>query len=182
MDAARNAIDNAEQRLGLTILPTGSGAPTPIANNSVAALLAIAQERNMIVVFDAPPALTNAEGLQLAAIVDAVYVSALGRTKRSELRNLRIQLENVQADVAGALLNRTSRLNILPTGSTDVGSVSVPTGTPGGETWQRRDGLATVHNLDEAPPQASPRFAVVSDEEDADVIAERPIEPGDVGS
>ena len=184
LDAARTAIDNAEQRLGLTILPTGSGAPAPIANNSVAALLAIAHERSMIVVFDAPPALTNAEGLQLAAIVDAVYVvSAVGRTKRSELRDLRIQLENVQADLAGAVLNRTSRLNILPTGSADVGSVPVPSsGAPGGQTWRQGDGsLASVHNLEGGPAQASPRITVVPDEEEANIISERPIEPGDVG-
>ena len=181
LDAARTAIDNAEQRLGLTILPTGSGAPTPIANNSVAALLAIAQERNMIVVFDAPPALTNAEGLQLAAIVDAVYiVSAVGRTKRSELRDLRIQLENVQADVAGALLNRTSRLNILPTGSADVGSVVIPSGVAGGDSWQQREGMASVHKLDSDPAPPA-RMSVVSDEEEATIISEQPIEPGDVG-
>ena len=137
----------------------------------------------MIVVFDAPPALTNAEGLQLAAIVDAVYVvSAVGRTKRSELRDLRIQLENVQADLAGAVLNRTSRLNILPTGSADVSSVPVASsGAPGGQSWQQGDGgLASVHNLD-GPAQASPRITVVPDEEEANIISERPIEPGDVG-
>lgn len=186
LNAARTAIDGAEQRLGLTVLPTGSGAPTPIANNSIAALLAIAQERNMIVVFDAPPALTNAEGLQLAAIVDAVYVvSAVGRTKRSELRDLRIQLENVQADLAGAVINRTSRLNILPSGGAEVGAVSVPVGARAGEQWNPGGGgLASVHNLDDsATGQSPPRMSVVPLEEgdEAEVVAERPIEPGDVG-
>lgn len=187
LDAAREAIDGAEKRLpGLAILPTGSGAPTPIANNSIAALLAIAQERNMIVVFDAPPALTNAEGLQLAAIVDAVYVvSAIGRTKRSELRDLRIQLENVQADLAGAVLNSTSRLNILPTGSSDAGAVSVPAGPSGAGRWEANPGLASVHNLeDNASGQGGARMSVVphdDDDEEAEVVAERPIEPGDVG-
>lgn len=188
LDSARTAIDNAEKKFDLTILPTGTGVPSPIANNSIAALLAIAQERNMIVVFDAPPALTNAEGLQLAAIVDAVYVvSAIGRTRRSELRNLRIQLENVQADLAGAVLNRTSRLNLLPTGSADVGSVSVPSGVPGNNRTGRplTDDIASVHHFGKqsdsnfgVPPQMS---VVPVEAADAEVISERPIEPGDVG-
>ena len=183
LDAARVAIDGAERRLDLTVLPTGTGAPAPIANNSVAALLAIAQERNMIVVFDAPPALTNAEGLQLAAIVDAVYVvCAVGRTKRSELRDLRIQLENVQADLAGSILNRTSRLNLLPAGTNNVGSVSVPTGTPGGDTWQRSTSLTPVPPFGtEGDAQTPARMTVVPREEDATIVAEQSVEPGDVG-
>ncbi len=186
LDAARTAIDGAERRLELTVLPTGTGAPAPIANNSVAALLAIAQERNMIVVFDAPPALTNAEGLQLAAIVDAVYVvCAVGRTKRSELRDLRIQLENVQADLAGSILNRTSRLNLLPAGTNNVGTVSVPTGTPGGDAWQRSGGLSSVPEFgnegDEDARTAPARMSVVPAEQEATVVSEQSVDPGDVG-
>jgi len=61
LEAARAALDAAPVRLGITILPTGLGATTPLSNNGVAALLAIAQERNMIAVFDTPPALTHAD-------------------------------------------------------------------------------------------------------------------------
>ena len=180
LEAARAAIDMAEIKYDLTILPTGTGVPSPIANNSVAALLAIAQERNMIVVFDAPPALTNAEGLQLAAIVDAVYVvSAIGRTKRSELRNLRIQLENVQADLAGAILNRTSRLNLLPTGSGDVGSVTVPSGVPGNNRRDLYQDSSAVHHFGRNGDASDASRMGVSalDPHDAEIISERPIDP-----
>ena len=180
LEAARAAIDMAEIKYDLTILPTGTGVPSPIANNSVAALLAIAQERNMIVVFDAPPALTNAEGLQLAAIVDAVYVvSAIGRTKRSELRNLRIQLENVQADLAGAILNRTSRLNLLPTGSGDVGSVTVPSGVPGNNRRDLYQDSSAVHHFGRNGDASDASRMGISalDPHDAEIISERPIDP-----
>ena len=168
LDAAREAIDSAETRLDISIMPSGTGPAAPLSHNALAALLAVAQERNMIVVFDAPPALTHADGLQLATVVDAVFVvAAIGRTRRSELSELRIQLVNVQADVAGAILNRTSRLNLLPTGSGDIAAANVPTGTPdsrptaepaasGGQTGN----LASIHNLSTpsqpGPAQASP--------------------------
>ena len=120
LDAARSALDAAPLRLGITVLPTGTGAPTPLSNNGIASLLAVAQERNMIAVFDTPPALTHADGLQIAAVADAVYVvAAVGRTRRSELNELRVQLINVQADVAGAIINRSSRLSLLPAGGND---------------------------------------------------------------
>ncbi len=176
LDAARAAIDAAEERLDIKILPTGTGAPTPLSNNAVSALLAIAQELNMIVVFDAPPALTHAEGLQIAAVVDAVYVvSAMGRTRRSELTDLRVQLVNVQADLAGAILNRTSRLNLLPTGSGEVGMVSVPTGIPGNNMRSAdSDGLASVHPFGKSPSstvaQASPVSLVSEEVLDAEVV------------
>ena len=86
----------------------------------------------MVVIFDTPPALTHAGGLQIAAIVDAVYVvAAAGRTRRSELSELRTQLDNVQAYFAGAIFNRTSRLSLLPAGHGDIATVAVPTGIPG---------------------------------------------------
>ncbi len=122
--------------------------------------------RNMIVVFDSPPALTHADGLQLASVADAVYiVAAVGRTRRSELAELRVQLLNVQADVAGAVLNRNSRLSLLPTGAGDIGTVRVPTGVPGNNKgsvnpFQQSAPFESLHRMGTpgaaSPPQASP--------------------------
>lgn len=174
LEAARTAIDTAEDHGGITVLPTGTGTPSPMANNSIAALLAVAEERNMIVIFDVPPARTNAEGLQVAAIVDAVYiVAALGRTKRSELRELRIQLVNVQADVAGAILNRTSRLNLLPTGGSDVSSVTVPSAPVAPNRAENVENLASVRKG---------RFGQArdgSEVEEANVVSERSADIGE---
>lgn len=175
LDSARKALDAAPQRLGITILPSGLGAPTPLSNNGVAALLAIAQERNMIVVFDTPPALTHADGLQIAAVADAVYiVAAVGRTRRSELNELRVQLLNVQADVVGAIINRNSRLSLLPAGYGDVGAVHVPTGVPGNRNSRSAmsssfGATAAATPAPQATPSARSGAARVAD---ADVVAE----------
>lgn len=176
---ARDAIDAAEEVLDIFVLPTGTGAPAPMANNSIAALLAVAQERNMIVVFDAPPARTNSEGLQLAAIVDAVYVvSAIGRTKRSELRELRIQLLNVQADLAGSVLNRTSRLNLVPTGSAvSPPDQAVPHDPAGTTQADNVRSLASIHPFENVPGTGGEDRTAQVDE--ANVIGERGVEYGD---
>lgn len=180
LEAARSAIDHCEERLGIHIMPTGTGAAAPLTNNGLAALLGVAHERNMIVVFDSPPALTHADGLQLASVADAVYiVAAVGRTRRSELAELRVQLLNVQADVAGAVLNRNSRLSLLPTGAGDIGTVRVPTGVPGnnkGSTnpFEQAAPFESLHRMTTSsatsPPQASP---IESNEPaDAEVVGE----------
>ncbi len=175
LDAARAAIAAAPQRLGITVMPTGNGATSPLSNNGIAALLAVAQERSMIVIFDAPPALTHADGLQIAAVVDAVYiVAAVGRTRRSELSDLRIQLLNVQADVVGSIINRNSRLSLLPGGYGDVGSVVIPTGVPGNgasaaPTEAHTFGARSSASVPQASPATSADLEVV---EDADIISE----------
>ncbi|MFT7474056.1 MAG: Mrp family chromosome partitioning ATPase [Verrucomicrobiales bacterium] len=175
LEAARWALDLAQDRLGILILPTGSGPTMPLSSNGVAAILAVAQERNMVAVFDTPPALTHADGLQIAAVADAVYIiAAVGRTRRSELTELRVQLLNVQADVAGAILNRNSRLSLLPAGLGDIGTATIPSGVPGnGGNFENplgaRSPFEPVHTFgpmtDSDAPQASPT-------EDAEVVAE----------
>lgn len=176
LDAAREAIEAAPQRLGITVLPTGQGATAPLSNNGIAALLAVAQERSMIVIFDSPPALTHADGLQIAAVVDAVYiVAAVGRTRRSELNDLRIQLLNVQADVVGSIINRNSRLSLLPGGYGDVGSVTIPTGVPGNGNVSATPSEAHTFGVrnTSAAPQASPTISAdLEVVEDADVVSE----------
>ena len=132
IQAAHLAIDTASQRLGISLLSTGNGSESSLSASALQSLLTAAQERDMVVIFDTPPALTHAGGLQIAAIVDAVYVvAAAGRTRRSELSELRTQLDNVQAYFAGAIFNRTSRLSLLPAGHGDIRTVAVPTGVPG---------------------------------------------------
>lgn len=175
LDAARAAIASAPQRLGITVMPTGVGATSPLSNNGIAALLAVAQERSMIVIFDSPPALTHADGLQIAAVVDAVYiVAAVSRTRRSELNDLRVQLLNVQADVVGSIINRNSRLSLLPGGYGDVGSVVIPTGVPGnGASTAPTDAHTFGARSSASVPQASPaRSADLEVVEDADIISE----------
>lgn len=176
LEAARQAIAAAPERLGIKIMPTGTGLATPLSNNGLSALLAVAQERSMIVVFDTPPALTHADGLQIAAVVDAVYiVAAAGRTRRSELSELRIQLLNVQADLAGSIFNRNSRLSLLPSGSGDVGAVTVPTGVPGNSVAQRQQEAANHFGArsQARAPQASPvKSTDLEIVDDAEIIAE----------
>ena len=132
LQAAHLAIDTASQRLGIRLFSTGNGSESSLSASALQSLIAAAKERDMVVIFDTPPALTHAGGLQIAAIVDAVYVvAAAGRTRRSELSELRTQLDNVQAYFAGAIFNRTSRLSLLPAGHGDIATVAVPTGIPG---------------------------------------------------
>ena len=132
IEDAHMAIDNSSQRLGIRLLSTGTGSEASVSSSGLQTLIAAAKERNMIVIFDTPPALTHAGGLQIAAISDAVYVvAASGRTRRSELSELRTQLDNVQAYLVGAIFNRTSRLSLLPAGAGDIATVAVPTGIPG---------------------------------------------------
>ena len=130
--AAAMAIEGASHRLGIRVLATGTGSESSLSSSGLQALIAAAKERNMIVVFDTPPALTHAGGLQIAAMADAVYVvAAAGRTRRSELAELRTQLDNVQANLSGAIFNRTSRLSLLPAGHGEIASIAIPSGVPG---------------------------------------------------
>lgn len=179
LDNARSAIDHCEERLGLFVLPAGSGSAAPLTNNGLAALLAAADERNMIVIFDSPPALTHADGLQLASVADAVYiVAAIGKTRRSELAELRVQLLNVQADVAGAVLNRNSRLSLLPSGAGDIGTVRVPTGIPGNNRgsvnpFEKSAPFETIHRFGAADSAAPAQASPIDDADIAEVVGEQ---------
>ena len=128
LESARTVIVHAEERLGIRIIPTGTGAQQPLSSNGLASLLAACHERNIVAVFDTPPALTHADGLQICSIADAVYiVVAQGRTRRSDIGALRTQLLNVQADLAGGILNRVSRLGLRPkSAETKSPEVTVP--------------------------------------------------------
>ena len=130
--AAHFAIEHASQRLGIRMLSTGTGPEVSLSSSALKALIDAAAERNMTVIFDTPPALTHAGGLQIAAIADTVHVvAAAGKTRRSDLKQLLGQLHNVQAHIGGAVFNRTSRLNLLPTANAEVAAVSTPTDLAG---------------------------------------------------
>lgn len=170
LEIARSMLQRAKETLGIRVVSTGTGTPPPLSSSGLAAILAAAHERGFMVVFDAPPALRHADGLQIASIVDAVYVvTAMGKTRRSELANLRIQLLNVQADLAGAIINNTSRMSLLPTGSGDVGPAAMPRSESAARVAndRTRSDFETLHSLRPAhhfgtpdrsarPPQASP--------------------------
>ena len=69
-----------------------------------------------MVVFDAPPATSHADGLGLAALCDRTFVVVdKGRSRRVTLQTLRAQLRNVHANVGGALTVQTGRWReVLP--------------------------------------------------------------------
>ena len=176
---ARAALDHAPQRLGISVMSSGTGAPASLSNNGLAALLAVAEERGMITVFDTPPALTHSDGLQIAAVVDAVYiVAAVGQTRRSELSELRVQLLNVQADVVGSIINRNSRLKLLKGGSgSDGGAAMTATEAPGHvqTSAAAKAHAATASQSASNPvPQASPMAADLEVVEDAHVVTDMP--------
>ena len=165
IEVARSMLAQAKETLGIRVVSTGTGSPPPLSSSGLAAILAAAHERGYLVVFDSPPATRHADALQIASIVDAVYVvTAIGKTRRSELSDLRIQLLNVQADLAGAIINNTSRISLLPAGVGDVGAAGVTTAP----TWQTstKGNFETLHSLRRGfddggrpmagPPQASP--------------------------
>ena len=190
LHAARSALDHAPQRLGISVMSSGTGSPTPLSNNGLAALLAVAEERGMITIFDTPPALTHSDGLQIAAVVDAVYiVAAVGQTRRSELTELRVQLLNVQADVVGSIINRNSRLKLLKGGSGgDAGPAMTATQAPGAASNAAPQAAAAAAAHANAgnqqmsstvPPQASPTVpADLEVVEDALVVPDVPDLPG----
>ena len=144
----------------------------------------------MITIFDTPPALTHSDGLQIAAVVDAVYiVAAVGQTRRSELTELRVQLLNVQADVVGSIINRNSRLKLLKGGSGgDAGPAMTATQAPGAASNAAPQAAAAAAAHANAgnqqmsstvPPQASPTVpADLEVVEDALVVPDVPDLPG----
>lgn len=199
IEVARSMLAQAKETLGIRVISTGTGSPPPLSSSGLAAILSAAHERGYLVVFDSPPATRHADALQIASIVDAVYVvTAIGKTRRSELSDLRIQLLNVQADLAGAIINNTSRISLLPAGVGDVGAAGVTT-TP---TWQTsaKEKFGTLHSLRPAgddrqrpkpgPPQASPSTPPIEGADtatfggtglvaDADVVDEDELASGD---
>lgn len=129
--AAHYAIDQASQRYGIRVLSTGRDTGAKLSSNALLALVNAATERKMIVVFDTPPTLTRAGALQVAAIADVVHVvAAAGSTRRSDLKMLLSQLENVRANVGGAVFNRTSRLSLIPSAPDEVAAANTATALP----------------------------------------------------
>ncbi|MEE9416801.1 MAG: CpsD/CapB family tyrosine-protein kinase [Acidimicrobiales bacterium] len=112
---AMTLLQSTVDVLGLRVLPSGVGAGVgqPMSSRAIETVLEVASTRGAIVVIDAPPALSNPDGLALASLVDATYVVvAPGRTGRDELADLRVQLQRVGSEVAGVIVNRLNRWDL----------------------------------------------------------------------
>ncbi|MDH3706554.1 MAG: CpsD/CapB family tyrosine-protein kinase [Acidimicrobiia bacterium] len=110
---AQNLLADASPRLGMRVVASGTvqgSVPQPLSAEGVKALLAVAGKQDAVVVFDAPPATSHADGLGLAALCDRTFVVVdKGRSRRVTLQTLRAQLRNVHATVGGALTIQTGR-------------------------------------------------------------------------
>ncbi|MCP5028579.1 MAG: hypothetical protein GY929_20065 [Actinomycetia bacterium] len=106
----------------LWYLPTGGiSGGEPLSMDLMRALLKLAAHLHLSVVVDAPPALRNADGLELAALVDGVVVTAVPRrTSRSDLAELRGQLRRVGAHLFGALAIEAEPTELLSQGTVNL--------------------------------------------------------------
>ena len=122
---AQNLLADASPRLGMRIVASGTvqgSVPQPLSAQGVKALLTVAREQDAMVVFDAPPATSHADGLGLAAQCDRTFVVVdKGRSRRATLQTLRAQLRHVHAKVGGALTIQTGRWRAKPTTSSNSG-------------------------------------------------------------
>ncbi|MGI9603599.1 MAG: Wzz/FepE/Etk N-terminal domain-containing protein [Acidimicrobiales bacterium] len=110
---AQNLLADASPRLGMRVVASGTvqgSVPQPLSAEGVKALLTVARQQDAVVVFDAPPATSHADGLGLAALCDRTFVVVdKGRSRRSTLQTLRSQLRHVHAHVGGAITIQTGR-------------------------------------------------------------------------
>lgn len=110
---AQNLLAEASARLGMRVVASGvvpGSVPQPLSAEGVKAILAVAAEQNAMVIFDAPPATTSADGLGLAGLCDRTFVVVdKGRSRRAALQGLRAELRHVHARVGGALTIQTGR-------------------------------------------------------------------------
>ncbi len=95
----------------LRVLPSG---PTPdnptelLGSDAMAKLLAELREAADFVIVDVAPTLPSADAMTLAPVTDAVLVVADStRTSRSAIQRTREQLDQVDARILGAVLNRS---------------------------------------------------------------------------
>ncbi|NNE75181.1 MAG: hypothetical protein HKN26_16065 [Acidimicrobiales bacterium] len=126
-DVAR-LFDQAPNQLGLRLIASGTGnrVPQPLSVAGLRAILAEGERRGAVMVFDAPPALAHPDGLSIASLVDATYVVVgRGRSRRQDLTELRMQLRHVNANVAGAVRNHSSRWKVNRPGSLTAVASSV---------------------------------------------------------
>jgi tyrosine-protein kinase Etk/Wzc len=95
----------------LTIIPSGKLPYNPVkllGSKEVGALIETLKRRFDVIIFDAPPVLPVTDASLLAPKMDCtVIVYENGRTSREALLRTKIQLESVNAKIAGIILNNT---------------------------------------------------------------------------
>ncbi|MCP4087680.1 MAG: hypothetical protein GY745_21935, partial [Actinomycetia bacterium] len=125
----------------LWYLPTGGiSGGEPLSMDLMRALLKLAAHLQLSVVIDAPPALRNADGLELATLVDGVVVTAVSRrTGRSDLAELRGQLRRVGGHVFGAVSIDAVPAELLSQGTVNLRRLDDQASLGGSSS--RRDGV-----------------------------------------
>ncbi|MGB4137890.1 MAG: polysaccharide biosynthesis tyrosine autokinase [Microbacterium sp.] len=108
--AAPAAIRPAAEQ-NLFVLPAGGIPPNPsemLGSSTLQQLLAEFR-RDFFVIIDAPPVLPVTDASVLSTIVDGVvFVTAIGRTRKTEVAEARALLDQVRARVLGVVLNLVS--------------------------------------------------------------------------
>lgn len=143
---AMSLLQSTVDVLGLRVLPSGVGAGVgqPMSSRAIETVLEVASTRGAVVVIDAPPALSNPDGLALASLVDATYVVVSpGRTSRDELTDLRIQLQRVGSEVAGVIVNRLNRWD-LRNDEQPIAGLSIQKPATGGATKTDRANVSAA--------------------------------------
>ena len=97
---------------GLELLASGPLPPSPsdlLGSQRMDRVLAILKERADMVLFDAPPVLAASDAAILATKVDGVLVAiAAGQTRRDSVQVAKAKLEQVNANVLGAVLTNVA--------------------------------------------------------------------------
>lgn len=105
-----NKVVRETKQPGLFLLTTGSVPPNPaeiIGSAKMKTLLGILSTRFDYVILDSPPALAVTDAVILSTRVDTVLlVTNAGKTRRNQLRQATNRLREVQANLAGVVLNR----------------------------------------------------------------------------
>jgi non-specific protein-tyrosine kinase len=95
----------------LKVLTSGQLPPNPaeiLGSKRMSEILAALLERADMVLFDAPPVLAVTDAAVLSSKVDGVLlVVSAGKTKRENARRAQVQLQKINANIIGAVLNNT---------------------------------------------------------------------------
>lgn len=107
-------VEDTQSASGLKniwVLPSGafpSNASELLASKELASLIAALRQDFDCILFDSPPVLPVTDAAILAPLVDTVVLCyEVGRTSRNALQRAKMQLEAVNANIAGIILNHT---------------------------------------------------------------------------
>jgi capsular exopolysaccharide synthesis family protein len=99
----------------LSLMPRGTFPPNPselLNSKKNASLIKLLSKYYDIVILDGAPIVGLSDSLILSSLVDKVLlISALGHTPKTELKNTKKALENVNANIAGCIANNISSLH-----------------------------------------------------------------------